>query len=130
MKKIFPIFIFVCVAVLAHPSPSAAQNQNIGIENIEISIPQPIGDFIDSLRNINIDNSWGNLSDISLDESVVSEKISEFNITDIWNQANDWMQATIGISISQIVRAIGNFIIWALELVVKLLRGGLDELGA
>lgn len=124
MKKIFPIIVLACVAVSAHPFPAAA-------ESIEISIPQPIGDFIDSLGNIDIDNTGKNISDnISLDGSVISEKLSGLGISDIWNMANEWMEATIGISISQIVRAIGNFIIWALELMMKLLRGGLDELGA
>lgn len=123
MKKITLSFLIVSLLFAGIPFIADA-------ESIEISVPQPIGDFIQSLGDINIDNVDNRLSNnFSLDKSVIAQKLSGLGIQDIWDGANDWMQNTIGISVSQIVRVIGNFIVWSLDLMIKLIKGGLDELG-
>lgn len=101
-------------------------------EMTDISVPQPIGDFVESLKGINIDNINEKISDnISFGDSVVAQKLSDAGgIQEIWDTANEWMRETIGISLGQIIGAIGNFIMWILELTIGLLKGGLSELGA
>jgi hypothetical protein len=43
------------------------------------------------------------------------------NITDFFRGISDWFQKNIGVSLFDIIKAIGNFIVWVLELIVKLI---------
>jgi len=105
--------------------------RNISAEMTDISVPKPIGDFIESLKEIDVDNIGEKISgNISFDDSVVTQKLSDAGIEEIWNAVNGWMEETIGISLGQIIGGIGNFIMWILETALGLLKGGMNELGA
>ncbi len=123
MTKIF-LFSLVCAFVLFPVGKTSA-------ETTSISVPKPIGDFVESLKEINIDNVDKNISDnISFDGTVVTEKLSNMGVQGVWDAANGWMEETLGISLGQIIKAIGNLIMWVLELMIGLIKGGLSEIGA
>jgi hypothetical protein len=121
--KIF-LFSLICAFVLL-------PGGKIFAETTSISVPKPIGDFVESLKEINIDNVDKNISDnISLDGSVVTQKLSDMGVQGVWDAANGWMEETLGISLGQIIKAVGNLIMWFLELMIGLIKGGLSEMGA
>ena len=123
MKKI-SLFLLMMIAVFI-------PLRNISAEMTDISVPKPIGDFIESLKEIDVDNIGEKISgNISFDDSVVTQKLSDAGIEEIWNAVNGWMEETIGISLGQIIGGIGNFIMWILETALGLLKGGMNELGA
>lgn len=48
------------------------------------------------------------------------------NITDFFRGISDWFQKNIGVGLFDIIKAIGNFIVWILELIVKFIKAGLS----
>jgi len=100
----------------------------------DIPIPNPVENFIDMLGQIEV-NSGGD--PISRDAMELGEGIFggdgsiDLNlgfIGDIWENINEWMRSTIGISLMEIFQAFANLIIWLLELTVNLIKEGLEAI--
>ncbi len=130
MKK---ILLFSFMAVLMLPMGVFAQAseipQNTG-SSLSIDLPKPIGDFVDSLNKIKFDKTTTELPDsLQGGEKLIGQRIiSESQIGEWWNKINSWLMQNIGISFSEILRTVGNFVVWGFELVIKLLKAGLSYL--
>ena len=130
MKKSFvSFFIFSLIVPLSVFAEVSFSPETVG-SSPSISLPGPITDFFDSLNKIKIDNSVIKLSDnLQGGEKLIGQRvISESQIGEWWNKINSWLMERIGISFSEILRTVGNFIVWGFELVIKLLRAGLSYL--
>ncbi len=126
--KIVLLFFFVVVSVL--PMGVFAQSSDTAGSSPSINFPGPITDFMNSLNKISIDNSSLKLPDNPQGgEKLIGQKtINGSQIGEWWNKINSWLVQNIGVSFSEIIRVVGNFIVWGFELVVKLLKVGLSYL--
>lgn len=130
MKK---ALIYTFIVVLIFPLGVYAQS-SIPVDTVgsspSISFPGPITDFMNSLDKIKLDNSFIKLPDnIQGGEKLIGQRtITESQIGEWWNKINSWLTENIGVSFSEILRVVGNFIVWGFELVIKLLKVGLSYL--
>ncbi|MEW6617014.1 MAG: hypothetical protein AB1333_01185 [Patescibacteria group bacterium] len=129
MKKSLIYFFIVILSPLTVFAQSSVPVDTVG-SSPSISLPSPITDFMNSLDKIKLDNSVIKLPDnIQGGEKLIGQRvISESQIGEWWNKINSWLMENLGVSFSEILRVIGNFIVWGFELVVKLLKVGLSYL--
>ena len=90
------------------------------------SFPAPITDMVNVVRKIHID-----IGNIELFDNI-SRKGRELlrgghgdvrnQIYGTWQSANSWMSHHIGVSLSEIIRAFINLLIWVLNLIVRFLK--------
>ena len=127
MKNLLIVFF---VVVLLFPAGVFAQSSDIAGSSPSINLPGPITDFMNSLDKIKLDNSVIKLPDnLQGGEKLIGQRvISESQIGEWWNKINFWLMQNIGVSFSEILRVVGNFIVWGFELVIKLLKAGLSYL--
>ena len=80
-------------------------------------LPAPVSNFINSLEQIG--------------ESFVS-KASNINFStapqNIVGGVNNWFQSTTGISLTQVIRVIGNLMVWVLSTAASLIKWALSFL--
>jgi len=128
-KALVSVFVIVLLFPLGVGAQSSTPADTAG-SSPSISLPGPVTDFINSLDKIKLDNSVVSLPDnIQGGEKLIGQRvISESQIGDWWNKINSWLTQNIGVSFSEILRVVGNFIVWGFELVVKLLKVGLSYL--
>ncbi len=121
LKRIFVICSLLVLTILMAPVPSSAQTPSLPDVNVSINnltLPGPISDFIDKLKGINVGPSTPGGSG-SIDLS---------SLRGFWDSLNNWFSSNIGISFTDIIKLIFNFIIWVWELVIKLIQAGLSYL--
>ncbi len=106
-------------------APIISNLPNVGQALSDI-IPAPVSGFIDQLKTIlqNGVNAVGNGQALSGG----GNGLNLSNAGDIWNQINDWFSSNIGVSFTDIVKAVVNLIIWIWELIIKLIQVGLSKL--
>lgn len=129
------LLLFFTLILLVSPINTSGQetsntsNNNSG-SSLSIDLPKPISDFVDSLNNIKLDRNSIQLPDnLNAGEKLIGQNtFNESEISGWWNNLNTWLTQNIGISFSEILRTVGNFIVWAFELIVKLLKAGLSYL--
>ncbi len=129
------LLLFFTLILLVSPINTSGQetsntsNNNSG-SSLSIDLPKPISDFVDSLNNIKLDRNSIQLPDnLNAGEKLIGQNtFNESEISGWWNKLNTWLTQNIGISFSEILRTVGNFIVWAFELIVKLLKAGLSYL--
>ncbi|MEK7086830.1 MAG: hypothetical protein AAB935_01070 [Patescibacteria group bacterium] len=116
MEKKISIILSLIILI---PLLSSAQ-VNDSVLPDTINLLAPISNFIDKLKNINIGES------VSLGEA--NSEIDLSSAKSIWEKINNWFSSHIGVSFTDIIKAIFNFIIWIWELIIKLIRVGLSYL--
>lgn len=94
--------LFFAGGVKAYEVPSM---NNIDISKLADSLPSPLTDFINSAKQINLQT---------------------FNPQNVWSGINTWFSGTTGISLVQLIKAIGNFLVWMFSLVAQLIGWGLS----
>ena len=113
---------------LAISSVSFAQESPI---SSNFNIPEPIIDLFNTFRGIrlNIDISQVPLIQSTI-ESVKNVALDPQGFTsdfgNRFDQANNWFSQNLGVPLTNILRAIGNFFIWILELITSLIKLGLS----
>lgn len=129
MKSERGVALLLFILLASAPIFAAAQQQAPDITGSTITVPEPINNFINSLGNINL-GSVPLLNDISKIAEAQNARNS-LNLSDVgalWNSLNDWFNQHVGTSFSDIVRAIGSAMLWALDLMARLLKAGLSYL--
>lgn len=130
MKKVFiSFFVITLIVPLGVFAQSSIPSETVG-SSPSISLPGPIVDFMNSLDKIKLDNSVIKLPDnLQGGEKLIGQRaITESQIGEWWNKINFWLMENLGVSFSEILRVVGNFIVWGFELVIKLLKVGLSYL--
>jgi len=119
--------LFVCLFVFT-PVFTTAQTPP-DILGSTITIPEPISDFVKNLGNIDLGNV-PLINDISkiADSANSGDSLNLSDVGGLWNSLNDWFSRHIGTSFSDIVRTIGNAMLWVLDLMGRLLKAGLSYL--
>jgi hypothetical protein len=94
--------LFFAGGVRAYDVPS------IDISKLADSLPSPLSpltDFINSAKQINLQT---------------------LNPQNVWSSINTWFSGTTGISLVQLIKAIGSFLVWMFSLVAQLIGWGLS----
>lgn len=119
MKKI--ISTIILSLVILTPVAGLAQTNEPALPSLPgiINLSAPISDFMDKLKNINVGGSAmpGGGSGIDLS-----------SVKGLWDSINNWFISNIGVSFTDIIKAVFNFIIWIWELIIKLIQAGLSYL--
>ena len=84
-----------------------------------INLPAPLTDFIDKLKTINVSGGSNMPGGSSIDLS---------SAKGFWASINNWFISNVGVSLTDIIKAVFNFIIWVWELIIKLIQAGLSYL--
>lgn len=114
------IFILLGALVLILPLKTLAQLENV---------PQPITDLFNTFQKIDLNVKLPFL------EKAFQEGIPKStgggggvvsDLTNLFDRVSSWFRDKLGVSLIDIVKAIGNFIIWVLEFIVKLIKAGLS----
>lgn len=119
-RQLFILLVIVVLGLLARnwtyaysPSPSIEAPNNIpGLNQVIQNPPGPVSEFINSVKQINQNLTY----------KTSRFNFNTFNPTNIWEEIDAWFRKVIGISLSQIIRAIGNFILWILSFVGDVIR--------
>jgi hypothetical protein len=128
MRKKFLIILSLIILIAAPVSGSAQTDTappalpkldltNLG-QSVSDSLPDPISNFIDKLKGIDIKGSAG-ADGGSMDLS---------SAKGAWDSINNWFLENIGVSLNEIIKAIANLIIWVWELIIKLIKTGISYL--
>lgn len=98
-----------------------AQNETIpSFGDIIQKLPPPLSDFINSIRNADGEIIQGAPPPVDF---------QRFNPFTLFRNLDDWLREKTGLSVRQIVRAIGGLLVWVLELVASLIKWLLSFLG-
>lgn len=79
-------------------------------------LPKPVTDFVNSAKQIGGDLT---LKGSSLDLKTVSPG-------NLWNDANSWLERNVGVNLTQIIKGIGNIIVWVLSFILNIFKWGLS----
>ena len=105
-KKIL-LFIFFSVAVGIFSTSFAQQQQPPSLDALKNQIPGPVSNFINSIQNIGTD----------------------FSVRNTWLNVNDWfLSSTGGTSLTDVLKFVGNLLVWLFSLLVNLIKWGLSFL--
>jgi hypothetical protein len=89
-------------------------------------LPQPITNLFNTFSKINLNINSSFLEKTSGSTRNFISVVGPSNIlsflSDGWKKINNWFESRLGVSLSAIFQALGNFFIYILELIVKLLR--------
>jgi hypothetical protein len=95
---------------------------------IKTFLPQPIQDILETAKKIS--EKIQNLPIFTGFARRVEEKnfkpdnfLSDFK--SFWDKVNIWFENVFGVSLREIIRVIANFIVWVLEFIINLIKGGL-----
>ena len=119
------------LALLA-PALSSAQNQNpaavpginnLNLNQIQESLSAPVSDFVNKLKGV-FENGPG--MGISSPSNGLQTNLSDVGGT--WASINNWFSSKIGVSLTDIIKAVVNLIIWIWEVIIKLIQTGLSYL--
>ncbi|MEK7630165.1 MAG: hypothetical protein AAB432_02155 [Patescibacteria group bacterium] len=119
----FLLFIFIS-------RPVSAQNLNApDYLKQGLQLPESITQIFDLGKKISINlQGSGFIRDI-VEKVQGNGNSSPSNIfsgvLSIWDRSNDWLQSNIGISLREIITAIGNLFIWILNFVIGLIQSAL-----
>lgn len=117
------VFIIFSLLVLIAPVLSSAQTSPPSLPNLPDlgqSITAPISNFVDKLKAIGGSNvSVPDASNFDLGPS---------GVQGTWDNINNWFVSKIGVSLTDIIKAVVNLIIWVWELIIKLIQVGLSYL--
>lgn len=94
----------------------------------EIDLEKGLNDLKDALPGVGAEIPIPALNEA---ENVNSEAITQglnMSLGEIWDSMNGWLNENVGISLSEIINTILTFVIWAFELVIKLLKAIIDLL--
>lgn len=123
------LFISFLFLVLSIPG-TAVFAQNGDLTDSVVPLLTPIADFTQKLGSIDVDSNGdmllNNVSQVG--GEFLENQIQKSWILDIWNRVNNWMMQNIGISFSEVIKTISDFVIWMLELIIKLIRAGVSLL--
>jgi len=122
MSKSLIIFFSVYFATVGIIN---AQGFSPEINNFLNVLPQPITNLFNAFSKINLNINLSFLEKTSSDaRNFISVEPSNilFFLSDSWKKINNWFESRLGVSLSAIFQALGNFFIYILELIVKLLR--------
>ncbi len=118
-------------AVLLTLVPFAAGAQS-SVPNVsQQNLPQPVNDLLNTLSKININNTpGGSLNTAGGPPSSVNINGGDIlnQLGNLWQSLNNWFAANTGVSLSDIIKAVVNLIIWIWEIIIKLLQVGLSHL--
>ena len=145
MKYIFFILITFFIFVIG-PSLTFAQTESFAVGDLfdfsKIKLPTEIQDLFktagkvqESVKNTQVvqqitdqvkecvtNGGTANCVDIKNPSDAIE------SVRGIFSKINNWFQNTIGVSFSEIIRAIGNFFVWTLKWVVEFLQTMLSKL--
>ncbi len=101
---------------------------NIDLNNLSQTIsdqlPAPVSDFIQKLKDVFQNGTNGT----TINGLTSGNGIDLSNASGLWSQINNWFSSNIGVSLSDVIRAIANLIIWVWELIIKLIQVGLSHI--
>jgi hypothetical protein len=103
--------------------PANIDVNNLG-QTILNQLPAPVSDFVQKLKTVF--QSGTNGTTISGLTSGSGLDLSD--ASGLWGQVNNWFSSNIGVSLSDIIRAVVNLIIWIWGLIIKLIQVGLSHL--
>lgn len=112
----------ISIIILFLPLSSSAQN-------ILNELPESVTNLFDTFSQIKI-----NVGSIPIVESTLktiqttaqNPQGLTSGLTDLFESINRWFGTNIGVSLGEIIKAIGSFVVWVLELIVKLIQAGLE----
>jgi hypothetical protein len=88
-------------------------------------------DFRDSLSNVDTAIPTPSVKEQSFVDPSKVESLTtslDTSLSSAWDSLNGWLESNIGISLSEIIRTLLNFIIWVFELIVKILQAVINIL--
>ena len=118
------IKVFIAVIIMMSiPFAGSAQGPSLD------SLPAPVTDLFNTFEKIKIDIGGGTLlprvagsiKNISLTPGDILSYVKG-----VWDSVNSWFENKIGISFREIIRTVANFFVWALELIIKVIRAGIS----
>lgn len=119
MKKI--IISILAILMLSMPSLSGAQE--LDLSKIQQNLPGPFSDLVNLIQKVRIDTP-----NVNLTGSTGQMNISSGDISNIWQNINNWFLAHIGVSLTSIIKAVLNIIIWIWQLIISLLQSAVQHL--
>lgn len=119
------LFLTLPILVFAVSGICLAQNENQSLN----FIPKPLIELFNIFSNWKIDFSKVPLINkipeyIPRSEEDISRSLQWF--TGGFDNFNNWLTSHIGLNILLVIRKVGEFFVWALEGIAKLLRIGLS----
>lgn len=119
-------FMVPTLGLAQTPVPPAVPNIDVSnlSQTISNELPAPVSNFVQKLKGMfqGGPNGGGGTG------LTVGNGSSFSGGSDLWGRINNWFSSNIGISLSDIIRAVANLIIWIWELIIKLIRVGLSYL--
>ncbi|MBI4119257.1 MAG: hypothetical protein HY456_00230 [Parcubacteria group bacterium] len=134
MKIMKPSYFYIAIltAFLLSPAVAAAQTQETGLKEIFTIVPKPFIDLFNTFNKINLDFPQYELLRRTTTKYLPQSKegLSDIfgGVSDIFNRVNGLMESKFGVGLANIIKAIGNVLIWLLELLARLIRLGLGYL--
>lgn len=119
------MFWLMAILILATPLPVSAQEDYLG----QFQVPQPISELFDTFGRIKIDFPGIpiiNKAIQSFSHAAQNPERVTSDLTGIFEKINIWFQNNVGVSLKEITSSLGNFIVWVLELIVRLIKAGLS----
>lgn len=118
--------LLTILILLMVPFTSLAQEESL---LAQLQVPEPITELFNTFENIDIDTSRIpilNRAFQGFGQAVQNPEGAANDLTGLFERINAWFQSNVGVSLGEITKAIGNFIVWVLELIVKLIKAGLS----
>ena len=116
---------FALVLIIFLPFTIYAQGFEPDLNNL----PSPITDLWNTASKIrvNIEESSFFTRILETTVGVAQDPINFFSdLKNWWGNINNWFQDKVGLSFMEILRRVGNFFVWTLELFVKVIKFALS----
>lgn len=145
------IFSFIFIVTFVVTPRVFAQENNASLDQPVIidkfEIPAPIKDLLNTFRSVNegvkklpvvqkatqeiqkcLTTTNNDGTSLCIEGQIRKAPRFLQSLSDIWDSANRWLQSTIGVSVGEILRTIGNFVVWALKWFAEFLQSILSRL--
>ena len=93
------------------------------------NLPKPVQDVLNTAEKVQLNVDTGKVIN-ELKNTAETGKIDPgrlfgdlgIDLKGLWDKINGWVKNTIGVSLGEIVKALGNLFVWFFELVIKFVK--------
>lgn len=120
---------FIAAAIVALIVPFSAGAQTTLPQGQ--GTPGPLNDLLNLIQNVKIGTPNLDVTQQSVSQTVnqiAQGNVSSGDLSSWWQGVNNWFMANTGVSLSAIIKAVVNLIIWVWEFVIKLLQNAVQNL--
>lgn len=116
MKKILFIVIFIIGLLPA-------------VIRAEVNLPQPVQELFDIAGKVKLNSETENTLQNAVKDAAEGEtqpieliKSLGMDLKALWEKINTWFINTLGVTLGEVLRAVGNIFVWIFEEIIKLIR--------